>query len=390
MNAETAEKLYEQRINRVKTAISLEQPDCVPIYFMIEPTWAVDYAGYSVKDAMWDINTIGKAFEKIAIDFDLDATDGVYVRSPLFYGSLGAKTWVQSKISGIMQHPEVMGMQDDEYPELVADPFSFIANKALPRLYTELAKPGLGSALALSKASTINGDIYSTAGRWNEKLQKEYGIPIAMGSITEAPIDLLSDFLRTMKGVSLDIRRRPDHVERACEALLPLMVRMAEAGFPGPAAEFPLISIPLHIAPYLKPKDFERLYWPTFKKLVQRLADDGYGMVIFFEGDWMRFYDYLQELPPKKILGMMEHADMKLAKEKLGKTMCLTGGYPLTLLKDGTKEECIKKAQEIIDAAAPGGGYIFGFDKCLMAPGDVKVENLKAVLDFVREYGVYK
>ncbi|HWR42102.1 uroporphyrinogen decarboxylase family protein [Sporomusa sp.] len=390
MNAESGDKLYQERLGRIKKALILEEPDRVPSCLMLEPTWSAHYAGYSIKEALWDMNTIVKATEKVVTDFDFDFMDGMFVRSPLYYNSLGAKTWVQSEISGIMQHPEVMGMYEDEYPELIADSFPFIANKVLPRLYTELAKPGLGSALALAKASTIMGDILATAGRGMERLQNEYGVVFSGGGFTEVPIDLLSDFLRTMKGVALDIRRRPDQVESACEALLPLMIRLAKAGFPGPATDFPCVGMPLHIAPYLKRKDFERFYWPTFKKLVETLADDGYTLNIFFEGDWTRYYDYLQELPPKKIYAIMENADMKVAKEKLGKVMCLSGGYPLTLLQHGTKEECIDKAKQIMDAAMPGGGYIFSFDKILMAPSDAKIENLRAVLDFVKEYGVYK
>lgn len=390
MNAETAAKLYEERLGRVKAALHLEQPDRVPLYTQIEPSWMLDYAGYSIKDGMWDINTTGSAYEKFVQDFDIDLMEGVFVRSPLYYTALGAKTWVQSPVNGIMQHPEVMGMMDDEYPEFIADPFTFITNKVLPRLYTELAKPGLGSALTIAKASAISGGLWGIAAKWTEKIEKEYGVPILTAGVTEVPIDLISDYLRTMKGMALDIRRRPEQVEAACEAVLPLMIRMGRVGYFGPVAEYPLISIPLHIAPYMKEKDFNRFYWPTFKKLVDTLAADGYAMAIFFEGDWTRFYDHLQEFPAKKVLGIMEHADMKVAKEKLGKTMCLTGGYPLGLLQDGTKEECLKKAREIIDAAAPGGGYIFSFDKSILSPSDLKIENFTAVLDFVREYGVYK
>lgn len=47
------------------------------------------------------------------------------------------------------------------------------------------------------------------------------------------------------------------------------------------------------------------------------------------------------------------------------------------------------KAKEILDIMAPGGGYIFGFDKMALTLGDINLENLAAVTDFVREYGKY-
>ncbi|HWR42095.1 uroporphyrinogen decarboxylase family protein [Sporomusa sp.] len=390
MDAKTAASLYEERMGRIKKALSIEEPDRVPIYGMMEVTWPVHYAGYPIKEAVWDINTVIKAHEKLAIDFDFDIIDRFSLRSPLFYNSLGAKAWTQGQKNGIMQHIQVMAMQEDEYPELIADPFAFIVNKILPRLYTELAKPGLGSALALSKAATIMRNITDETEGGIEKLKSEYGLPCLWGSLIHVPFEVVANQFRTIKGMVADIWRRPEQVEAACEQLLPLIVRFGKACQRLKTNEVPSIYVPLHIGSYLRTKDFERLYWPTFKKLVETFNSEGYSITIFCEGDWTRFYDYLQELPPNKILVTIEQADMRIAKEKLGNRMCLSGGYPLALLQGGAKEECIKKAKQIIDAAAPGGGYIFGFDKTLLAPGDVKIENLKAVIDVVRKYGVYK
>jgi uroporphyrinogen-III decarboxylase len=80
---------------------------------------------------------------------------------------------------------------------------------------------------------------------------------------------------------------------------------------------------------------------------------------------------------------------MKLAKEKLKDVMCLTGLYPITLVGSGTKQQCIDKAKEVLDTLAPNGGYIFSFDKHPLSVKDVNIENLRAVMEYVRINGKY-
>ncbi len=43
----------------------------------------------------------------------------------------------------------------------------------------------------------------------------------------------------------------------------------------------------------------------------------------------------------------------------------------------------------MIDACAPGGGFILSADKAFLSPNDAKPENLAAVTEFALEYGVY-
>jgi hypothetical protein len=153
-------------------------------------------------------------------------------------------------------------------------------------------------------------------------------------------------------------------------------------GTPAFPTELGAVFIPLHMAPYLREKDFAKFYWPSFKNLVQGLDDKGFKSFIFAEQDWMRYVDYLAELPEKTIINF-EYGDPKLIKEKLGDKHIITGFYPLSLLKTGTKQQCIDKAKELIDILAPGGNYFFSFDKAVITTDSVDVENLKAILDYV-------
>lgn len=377
--------LYNERLQNYQKAFRLEQPDYVPIIYPFTPEFAVEYAGYSWHEGLWDMDVLAKAMEKTFQDFDFDVVRSINFRSPVYYKILGAKSYVPSA-EGFMQHPEKSSMQVDEYPELIAEPLKFLMEKALPRLYEAFDRPAPYNVLAFTKAFMANNTNFGKFAGLMNGLMQQYNHPLVSVNAFAAPMDFLADLLRGFSGMSADIRRQPENIIAACEAVYPLLFQKAMAKPPGIDKT---VFIPLHMPAFMRNKDFEKLYWPSFKRIVEELIDNGHYLFIFFEGEWTRYFDYLQQLPKGKILGWMEYGDMKLAKEKLGDVMCIHGYYPLTLLATGTKQQCVDKAKEVLDTMAPGGGYMFGFDKIPTSIKDVKVDNLRAVLEYVRENGKY-
>lgn len=181
------------------------------------------------------------------------------------------------------------------------------------------------------------------------------------------------------------MRRQPEKLLEAMEALMPYCIWM---GKPRSISQLGCNMIMTHMAAFLNTKDFEKFYWPTFHKLCHIAAEQGQAMQIFLEGDWTRFIDHLQDLPQGTQL-WMEYGDPQQFKDKLGKKMVLGGFYPLTLLRQSSKDQCIDKAKELIDILAPGGNYIFIFDKSALSPNDINPENYSAVLEYVIENGKY-
>lgn len=139
------------------------------------------------------------------------------------------------------------------------------------------------------------------------------------------------------------------------------------------------------MAAYLRTKDFEKFYWPTFKQVVHKTAERGQAMTIFIENDWDRYVDFLEEMPMGTRM-YMEYGDPKKFKEKLGKKHILAGFYPLTMFLTATKEQCIDKAKEIIDIMAPGGNFYFLCDKSALTLNDINVENYVATMEYVLEH----
>jgi uroporphyrinogen-III decarboxylase len=122
-------------------------------------------------------------------------------------------------------------------------------------------------------------------------------------------------------------------------------------------------------------------------KLVNALVDAGYTPEIFFEGDYTQRLEYLLELPKGKVIGRFDRTDMAKVKEVLGGHICIEGNVPASLLQTSDVEGVKKYCKWLIDVVGKDGGYIMG-------PGsvvdEVKIENLKAMIDFTHEYGRYR
>jgi uroporphyrinogen-III decarboxylase len=72
---------------------------------------------------------------------------------------------------------------------------------------------------------------------------------------------------------------------------------------------------------------------------------------------------------------------MRRAKEVLGGIACIQGNVPNTLLQLGTVEEVKAYCQDLIQAVAPGGGFILDVGAVV---DEAKEENMQAMIDSVR------
>ncbi len=382
----------QERIGRLSTTIAHKEPDRVPVFFGTE-TWIASNAGFTVQEMVYDYQKMIAACEKVIETYHWDAywpPLGIWP-APVF-DAVGQSQYMiageELDTSSAFQWPDRSPMSVEDYPKFIADPMRFIFEEMMPKRSLELGKPWPRSAVALAKGALAFGMYLATMGGAFAKWAQVYGMPVLLAGISDPPMDFLSDHYRGFKGILMDVKRHPDEVVAACEAMYPLALRMARASFGGPPAPFPLVFLPLHIATYLRPVDFERFYWPTFRRLVTDLAESGYNCLLFLESDWEPYFPYLAQLPKGHVVGLIEEKIIE-AKKAIGDTLCLAGGLGLDLLGHGTQEECIAQAKKVIDACAPGGGFILSADKALLSPNDAKPENLQAVTQFVKEYGVY-
>jgi uroporphyrinogen decarboxylase len=82
--------------------------------------------------------------------------------------------------------------------------------------------------------------------------------------------------------------------------------------------------------------------------------------------------------------------DTKALKKNFGKDLTFYGGGVDTqrVLPQGTPQQVRDEVKRRIDDLAPGGGFIFNTVHNIQA--DVPPENILAMWEALREYGVYK
>jgi len=381
---------YEERVKRVVTTSNHQEPDRVPVMTSFE-TWSIGYADGSIKEMEENYE---KEIEYYSRPYDDVYSDAAYGAGMIFDAKsakiLGSPAHFISSDGQTVQHMETCLMEDDEYPELIADPYGYTFNKLVPRKNANLNKTPEENYQALKDLITHWKNKGVVQAQLNEKLVTEYGIPVIYSGFIYPPMDYIFDYYRGFKGVSMDMRRQPDKLEAGIEALYDMANGLMGIA-PGTESlpEFPFYATMMHVPTFLSPKQFERFFWPTYERMWRQVSDLGGKLIIFMEGSWKNKYDFLNSFPKNFALGIIEDDDIFEAKKLIGDTMTIIGGMDLGLLKLGTKEACIDQAQKLIDVCAPGGGYIFGTPRALLSKGDVNVENLIAVNQYVHENGIY-
>jgi uroporphyrinogen-III decarboxylase len=246
--------------------------------------------------------------------------------------------------------------------------------------------PPIASALA-----ALN-DVAPDAAAWSAheteffKKMASRGFQTLFSSISLAPFDLLTDFLRGLRGIMLDIYRRPEKLLAAQAKLLPFLVESA-VGITK-ATGNPIVHIPLHRGAdgFMSLQQFEDFYWPGLKQLMLSLIDAGAIPFPFYEGTYDKRLEYLRELPKGKVLSWFDRTDLFKAKEIIGDVTCIVGGMPVSLLHSGTSEEIRAHTKQLIETVGKGGGYIMSSSTSF---NDVNPKAVKTWFDATREYGSY-
>jgi uroporphyrinogen-III decarboxylase len=412
-----AEKLYKERATRIKDAIQLKKlPDRVPI-FVIPSFFPAIYSGMTPREVMYDYDKCYKAWKKFYLDFDADQHGSCVAPGPgRFFDILDFKlyAWPGHGVSPNHTYQCLEGeyMKADEYDALIQDPSNFYSNIYMPRIFGALESfnqlPNLASITEMYGAA-FNFIPYglppvqsahkalleagSEALKWAgvvgafDKEMTELGYPHVLPGFTKAPFDVIGDTLRGTKGIMLDMYRQPDKLLEAMEAITPIWIKIGVSV--AKMTGNPMVFIPLHKGAdgFLSDKQFKTFYWPTFRKVLMGLIDEGCVPFSFVEGSYNTRLEVIRDLPKGKVIWLFDLTDMAKAKEILGDVACIGGGMPLSLLTIGTPQQVKDYAKKLIDTAGKDGGYIMSngafFD-------DVKPENLKAMVDFTKEYGVYK
>jgi len=412
-----AEASYRAGVLRYRDAVELKKiPDRVPIV-MNATFMPADLYDVTPHALLYDPDVLTSTFKRFLTDYQPD-----YYFSPAIIGSgqvletLDYKQYAWpghgvAKESGY-QYVEDEYMATEDYQMLIDDPTDFWLRAFLPRMCGALEPLSRTPALTdVWEIVLVTGhmipygmpDVQAAlaalmeAGRqalaWAEHIGgfemevRGMGYVSGAGGISKAPFDILADTLRGTKSTMLDMRRRPELVLKAIERLTPLAIKQGLAGANGQGN--PIVFLPLHKGAdgFMSDEQFRTFYWPSLKETVIGLADEGCIPLLFCEGGYNTRLEYLAELPKGTTVCLFDRTDMRKAKEVLGGRVCIGGNVPAGMILTGTADDVRAYCKGLIDDVAPGGGYMMSFGTAM---DDGKADTVHAMIDFTKEYGVYR
>jgi hypothetical protein len=412
-----AEKAYKERATRLKDVIQLKKlPDRVPV-LPITSFFPAFYGGITPQEAMYDYDKLYAAYKKFILDFEPDVNIGAGNPCPgKVFDILDYKlyAWPGHGVSpnSTYQCLEAEYMMADEYDALIQDPSYFFTTTYFPRVFGKLEAfkmlpnfanvqeivfvplnvipfglpPVQEAYKALFEAGAEGLKWAEVNGAFNKEMT-ELGFPSIFGGFSKVPFDVVGDTLRGTRGIMVDIYRQPDKVIEAMEAITPMMINMGISAVKMSGA--PGVLIPLHKGAdgFLSDAQFKKFYWPCFKKLLEGLIEEGCIPFSFVEGGYNTRLEVIKDIPKGKTIWSFDRTDMAKAKKILGGVACIGGNVPTDLLAVGTPQQVKDYVKNLIDTCAEGGGYIMSNG---VAADEVKAENVKMMIDFTKEYGVYK
>ncbi len=408
-----AKKQYKERATRLAKAAKMEIPDRVPC--MLPAGWfPAMNAGITLKEAMYDPEKMKWAWLKFLDEYDTDTFDGtIFFQAPV--NDLLDTRDYQWPGHGLAddtyayQFVEGEYMKEDEYDLFIKDPFDFQLRYLLPRT-TGIFEPfahvpsfsshhGLpqrlmamcqdpafqGFFMAILEASKLQKEFQRVSAETTQKAFAK-GFPMFRGGLAVAPFDFFADNLRGTHGMVRDMYRQPEKIHEAMEVVLPKLLEGAIAL--ADATDCPVVMMPLHKGDdtFMSDNQFETFYWPTFRRLLMGMIEEGLLPFPVAEGAYNRRLEVIRDMPKSGVIWMFDQTDMARAKKILGNTSCIVGNVPSSIAYSGTPEEMKECCRRLIETCAPGGGYMLSggstFD--LARP-----ENLRAMMEAAKEYGIY-
>ncbi len=408
-----AAKKYRQRAQRFIDAYQVEIPDRVPVSLPVA-SWPAYLAGTDLRTVMYDYDKLSAAWKKFYDHFETDlAITPAMVLPARVYELLDYKlySWpghgLPMNATGI-QFVEGEYMSEDEYDLLIQDPSDFWMRIYIPRVFgafepwknllpfTSIIEAPAGwflpytdpkmqataqKLIDVGKELSIWAAMIGDFSRWAQ----ESGYPVNRMTFAKAPFDTIGDTLRGTKGIIRDMYRRPEKLLEAMEVVADFTIKQTIAAVN--AAKAHTAFFPLHKGAdgFMSPKQFEKFYWPSLKKVIQALINEGIRCELFAEGTYTSRLETVNEFPKGAVSWLFDRTDMAAAKKILGNRCCIEGNVPSSLMATGSYKEVKEYCRKLIETCA-GGGFVLA--------GGAHVdqgnpENLRAMMDAAKEYGSY-
>lgn len=402
-----------QKKKRLDTAISLHEPDRVPL----APKGGMFYGtayGISYYDVMMDNRNAIRGMLRFMEEYDPDMVWApiVYPIPPMEALAPNYIKWPGPQhglpLASPYQILDNSYLNDDEFGEFIKDPTHFILTKLIPRKHENLkgfsklylrdavdltmyidfsifSDPEVKAAFACALECAQRVNNWMKAADEIADIIKERGFVSSPRGVQACPYDMFSDNYRGLMQTSIDVLERPDELEAAVNVCRDIAV---ESTVKMCKNDLDYVLIPLHggVDEFMSPENFDRFYWKGLKELMETIIGCGCIPYVFCEGNYDSRLNRLAEMPKGKVVYMFEKVDMKQAKNILGGTACICGNISSSLLAYGKPQDVEDECKKLLDICAPGGGFIMDVSVDLT---NADPKNVEAMFETTKNYGAY-
>jgi hypothetical protein len=412
-----AEKNYTTRVNRMIDVYNIREPDRVPVSVMAG-NLPLTMAGLEGRDMFYNpekaLAAAMKFNDKYADElesFSLPMGSSGQAMEILDYKLYHWPGHGLPNNSGGWQFVEGEYMTADEYDDLIRDPSDFWLRKYLPRvmgsfqpfkmfqpftniiennglmILTPFGTPQVKNMFNafLKAGEAFNQNAAAMAPYMGIGASRGF-TGIGFGEYCLAPFDVIGDTLRGTTNIMKDMFRRPQKLLAALDVVTEIMINNVLTS-PNIDRAF-LVGYPLHKGAdgWMSQSQFDKFYWPSLKKCMDAFIKEGLIQSLFAEGSFNTRLDYINQFPKGTVVWYFDQSDMARAKKVLGKDCCIQGNVPSSLIVTSDPKTVKEYCKKLIDTCAPGGGYILATGA---HPENPKLENLKAMVEAVNEFGYY-
>ncbi|MBN2318461.1 MAG: uroporphyrinogen decarboxylase [Acidobacteria bacterium] len=415
--SEEAGNNYRIRAQRIADVICVREPDRVPVNL---PVGNLPYTMYGItlRTAMYDYEQAVKAclqFNEKYSD-ELEHFAAPWITPARVMEILDYKLYTWPGHGTPMKTPSYQFIENeymtaDEYDALILDPSDFWFRTYMPRIFGAFKPFGMlrpwtdmveivNLVQLMPFASPEMQDTLQRLIEVGKEFQKfgramaamgpggmQNGYPASMGAFCKAPFDTLGDSLRGTAPILKDMYRRPEKLLEALDVVADFTIRSVLSS-PSINNIFQ-VTYPLHKGAdgWMSQKQFDTFYWPSLKKVMDAFIEQGLVQHMFAEGGYNTRLDSINEFPKGMVSWYFDKTDMAKAKKALGDKCSIQGNVPSSLIVTSTPKEVKAYCRKLIEDCGPGGGYLLCAG-CI--PDDPKLENVRAMYESVKEYGVYK
>lgn len=372
---------YEENLKRLHDCVQLKHIDRVP-HFSKFYTWKILDSDLKprLSEALADYAMLEKIqcefHERYHFDTQYDVLNRNLLRPDQVLGNSHHMIDDEAESINFFDH-EIM--QGDEYREYAEQPWNVIW-KMWMRKYPDVT---CGQAAQAAYRCLENG---AYVRHIKEKVAAVYGVAHCYGIfLPQVPFERFNKYYRGIKAGHMDLRRHKKDMKYCFDKI------MEEEIMPGLEKSF-ATDTSLYMNDYnytmlshamLSKSQWEEMYWPYLKKMLDIVLEHGKNVQIFIEDSMLRFADYFKEYP-KGFLTLLAENDDVIELRKALPNVCIVGGMKASMLGTSTPEKCVEEAKRLIEEM--GDGFILGQDKMMTFRIDAKRENLLAVCDYVRDF----